>query len=195
MITTRLGPACGLLFIGLLFGGATSGVEALMPLELVGLVLFVPFAAYVAAVIRRAEPHGWLAATVFGAALVDVTIKLGSAAASLAAENTAEGSPIDTALHDMNSASFVLTMYPLALFTGGIALAGLMFGAVPRWLAWFAAVTAAALVVNGSFLDTESGPAFLLFLLWTVAASVTMLLGARRSRSRPEADLGLNPAH
>jgi hypothetical protein len=195
MIATRLGPVCGLLFVFLLFGGASSGVEALIPLELAGLILFVPFAAYVASLVRKADPDGWLAATVLGAAVVDVALKLGSAAASLAADNTVEGAPIDTALHDMNSASFILTMYPLALFTAGIALAGLTYGAVPRWLAWFAAATAAALVVNGSFLGAEFGPGFLLFLVWTVTASVTMLLGTRAGRSRSQTDLGVNPAH
>ena len=184
MFATRLGPACGLLYVVLLFGGASSGVEALIPLELAGLILFIPFAAYVASIIQRVDGHGWLGATVLGAALVDVTIKLGSAAASLAAENTVEGSPVDTALHDMNSASFILTMYPLALFTGAIALAGLSSGAVPRWLAWFAALTAVALAVNGSFLSAEFGPAFLLFLLWTVTASVTLLVRAPVGRVR-----------
>lgn len=178
MISNRVGAACGLLYAVLLFGSEAVGAKQV---AVAALVLFIPFAAYLAHVLREGA---WIANAVFGAAILDTAIKLGSGAASLAAENTVDGSPLDKALHDMNSASFILTMYPLALIAGGAAYVGLSTGALPRWLSWFAAVTAVALVVNGSFLDSEFGPAFVLFLAWVVIASVTMLVRPRAAAAR-----------
>jgi Domain of unknown function (DUF4386) len=177
MTLHRIGAGCGLLFAALLFGAEAIGAKQV---AVAALVLFVPFAAYLADVLREG---GWIATAVFGAALVDVTIKLGSGAAALAAENTAEGSALDTALHDMNNASFILTMYPLAVVAGGAAYVGLRTGALPRWLGWFGAAASAALVVNGSFLGSENGIGFVAFLAWVLAASVTMLVRTRTIRA------------
>ncbi len=55
-----------------------------------------------------------------------------------------------------------------------IAIVTLKRHALPRWLGWLAAVAAPLLIVNGMFLDAEFGPAFLLFLLWVLLASVVL---------------------
>jgi len=181
-MSARIGGGCGALFVLLLFGGSATGIEALMYAEIIGLVLFIPFLAYLTSVLRTAEGEGaWLAMTAFGAGLVDVAIKLGSAAPSLASENLVEGSALDNVLHDMNNASFILTMAPLGILTAAVATVVLATGVLPRWLGWLTALTSAALFANGAFLDAEFGPAFLLFLVWIVAVSVTLV---RRASGR-----------
>jgi len=42
-------------------------------------------------------------------------------------------------------------------------------------------ITAPACLVNGTFLDAEFGPAFLLFLLWVMLASIVLTLRAGRA--------------
>jgi hypothetical protein len=175
-IWPRLGAASGLLYVALLVGPSFVGGDAAGRIELVGILLLVPFLAYLWSVLRQAEGEGgWLAATVFGAGLVDLVIKLGSAAPSIAAEQVKEGSPLDTVLHDINDASFILSMLPLSVLTAAFAIVTLKTRVLPRWLGWMGALTAAALLVNGMFLEAEIGPAFLLFLLWTAVTSVVLV--------------------
>jgi steroid 5-alpha reductase family enzyme len=70
-------------------------------------------------------------------------------------------------------------LYPVTQATGIIAFRA---RALPRWLGVGAALTAAALAVNGAFLGTGSVPALVLFLLWTLLASVHLL---RRTWRKP----------
>ena len=174
-ILPRLGAASGALFVVLLFGLSSMGSDStgVIVLELIGLLLFIPFLGYLWSVLREAEgPGGWLATTAFGAGLVDVTIKLGSVAPGKAADNFGEATPIHKALEDVNSVSFIVTMLPLGVLMAAVAVITLKTRVLPGWLGWLAAVTAPLLLVNGMFLDAEFGPAFLLFLLWTLLASV-----------------------
>jgi hypothetical protein len=53
-------------------------------------------------------------------------------------------------------------------------------GVLPRWLAVGSAATAAALAVNGCFLGASFVPALLLFLAWTLVASVHLVRAAGR---------------
>ena len=191
-IMPRLGAASGALFVVLLFGPSSSGSDAaiITVLELIGLLVFIPFLGYLCSVLRAAEgPGGWLATTAFGAGLVDVTIKLGSLAPGKAADNYGDATAIHKALEDMNSVSFIATMLPLSVLMAAVAIVTLKTGALSRWLGWLAAVAAPLLLVNGMFLDAEFGPAFLLFLLWTLLASV--VLTVRPSGVRARAALAL----
>jgi hypothetical protein len=181
----RLGAACGILYVALVFGPSLVGGDSAARLELVGILLFIPFLAYLWSLLRQVEGEsGWLAGTVFGAGLVDLTIKLGSAAPSIAADELREGTPLDSALHDMNSASFMLSMLPLSVLTAAFAALTIKTQVLPRWLGWTAAITAAALLANGMALEAEFGPAFLLFLLWTVATSIVLLRQTRSGVNR-----------
>jgi hypothetical protein len=191
-ILPRLGAASGALFVVLLFGPSSSGNDAtiVIVLELIGLLLFIPFLGYLWSILREAEgPHGWLATTAFGAGLVDVTIKLGSLAPGKAAENFGDATATHQALEDMNSVAFIVTMLPLSILTAAAAVIILKTGVLPRALGWLAAITAPALLVNGMFLDAEFGPAFLLFMLWVLLASVvlTVRLSEVRMRVSPAA--------
>jgi hypothetical protein len=188
-IMPRLGAASGALFVVLLFGPSSSGSDStiVIVLELIGLLFFIPFLGYLWSVLREAEgPGGWLAITAFGAGLVDVTIKLGSLAPGKAADNFGDATAIHKALEDMNSVAFIATMLPLSVLMAAVAVIALTTGVLPRALGWLAAVTAPLLLVNGMFLDAEFGPAFLLFLLWTLLASV--VLSVRRTGVRSQAE-------
>jgi hypothetical protein len=189
-ILPRLGAACGGLFVVLLFGLSSTGSDSTIVLvgELIGLLLFIPFLGYLCSVLREAEgPGGWLATTAFGAGLVDVTIKLGSVAPANAADRFGDATATHQALDVMNSTAFIATMLPISVLMATVAIVIAKTRVLPRWLGWLAAVTAPLLLVNGMFLDAEFGPAFLLFLLWTLLASVVLTVrpGDVGSRSEP----------
>jgi Domain of unknown function (DUF4386) len=194
-IWPRLGAASGIFYVSLLFGPSLVGGEVAGRIELVGILFLVPFLAYLSSVLRQAEGEGgWLSATVFGAGLVDLAIKLGSAAPSVAAEQVKEGSPLDTVLHDINDASFILSMLPLSVLAAAFAIVTLKTGVLPRWLGWMGAITSLALFANGMALEAEFGPGFLVFLLWTIATSAVLV---RRAGAgvRPITEARPAPAH
>lgn len=181
----RLGAACGILYVVLLFGPSSTGIDSpvVLVLELISLLLFIPFLAYLWSVLRRSEGEGgWLSATVFGAGLVSITIKLGSIGPGLAAQQAGLNPQLHEALDKMNSVAYIATMLPLGVLMAAAAIVILRTRALPRWLGWMAALTAPALLVNGMFLDAEFGPAFLLFLLWTAITSVVLVLRAGEPR-------------
>lgn len=185
----RLGAVSGVLFVVLLFGPSSSGSDStiVLVLELIGLLLFIPFLGYLWSVLGEAEgPGGWLATTALAAGLVDVTLKLGSLAPGQAADNFGEATATHKALEDMNSVAFIATMLPLSVLMAAVAVVTLKTRVLPRWLGWLAAVTAPLLLVNGMFLDAEFGPAFLLFLLWTLLASVLLTVRPTGVRSQAE---------
>jgi hypothetical protein len=176
-ILPRLGAASGALFVVLLFGPSSSGSDStiVIVLELLGLLFFIPFLGYLWSVLRAAEgPGGWLSVTALGAGLVGVTMKLASIAPGWAARDFDDGTAIHKALDRMNETAFIAQMLPDGVMLAAIAILTLKRAALPSWLGWLAAVAAPLLLVNGMFLDAEFGPAFLLFLLWTLLASVAL---------------------
>jgi len=71
-ILPRLGAVCGILYVVLILVGNSvyeSGNETVgLPMELIGMLLFIPFLGYLYSLLRRAEGEdGWLSATAFGA--------------------------------------------------------------------------------------------------------------------------------
>jgi hypothetical protein len=189
-ILPRLGAVSGVLFVVLLFGPSLSGSDSqfVVALELLGLLLFIPFLGYLWSVLRATEgPGGWLSATALGAGLVGITMKLASIGPGWAARDFDDGTAIHKALDRMNEVAFVAQMLPDGVMLAAIAIVTLKTSALPCWLGWLAAVAAPLLVVNGMFLDAEFGPAFLLFLLWTLLASVVLTVrpSAVRSQAAP----------
>jgi hypothetical protein len=182
----RLGAASGMLFVALLLGGDSVPVGDSVGFspELFGLILFVPFLGYLFAVLRRAEGgDGWLSATAFGAGLVALAVKLASFAPFIAARKAGADTQIEGALIAMNDASFMLTLAPLGVMVAAASALIIRTGALPVWLGWAGAVTACALLVNSAFLNAEFGPAFLLFLLWTILTSAIMTRRASAGRT------------
>jgi hypothetical protein len=82
----------------------------------------------------------------------------------------------------MNNVAFIATMLPLGVLMAAVAVITLKTRVLPRWLGWLTAITAPLLLVNGMFRDAEFGPAFLLFLLWTLLASSSSPCGGAASR-------------
>jgi hypothetical protein len=182
-IWPRLGAVSGVLYVVLLMGSTSTGGDAriVIVLELIAILLFMPFLGYLYGVLRRAEGEGaWLSPTAFGAGLVDLTIKLGSIAPGFASHTEGLDPQLHQALEKMNSVAFIVTMLPLGVMMAAVAVVILKTRVLPLWLGLLAAITAPACLVNGMFLDAEFGPAFLLFLLWVICASTVLTLRASR---------------
>lgn len=185
----RLGAASGMLFVALLMGGEILPLADVVPWELFGLIAFVPFLGYLFAVLRRAEGgDGWLSATAFGAGLIALAVKLASFAPFIAARGA--GTQIEGALIAMNNASFMLTLAPLGVMLAAASALIIKTRCLPVWLGWAGALIAVALLVNSAFLDAEFGPAFVLFLLWTVVASAVMTRRAGKTSVEASSDTG-----
>lgn len=182
-IWPRLGAVSGVLYVALLMGSTSTGSDAqiVTVVELIAILLFLPFLGYLYSVLRRAEGEGaWLSATAFGAGLVDLTIKLGSIAPGFASRTEGLDPQLHQALEKMNSVAFIVTMLALGVMMAAVAIVILKTRVLPLWIGLLAAITAPACLVNGTFLDAEFGPAFLLFLLWVICASTVLTLRASR---------------
>jgi hypothetical protein len=183
----RLGAACGALFAIVLTVANGNGNHAFSgPRAVAGiaaLTLVLPFLAYLCSLLGRAEgANGWLASTALAAGITGITLKLASGVPELAMHraHVADGTPLHKALDAMASGATVLSLYPLAVFCAATAIVALRTHVLPRWLGAGAAITAAALAVNGCFLGTSAVPGLLLFALWTLATSLVLLRNTRR---------------
>jgi hypothetical protein len=182
----RIGAGCGAVFAVVLFVAAGDGssfntVRAVAAIA--AITLAVPFMAYLSSVLRRAEgPDGWLANTALVAGATGITLKLGSVVPELAIHriHAADGTALHDALNAMGGAATLLALYPLAVFAAATAIVALRTGALPRWLGVGAAVTAAALAVNAGFLGADFVPGLLVFILWSLLASVDLFRAAGR---------------
>jgi hypothetical protein len=189
-IWPRLGAVSGVLYVVLLMGSTSAGSDSqiVIVLELIAILLFLPFLGYLYSILRRAEGEGaWLSPTAFGAGLVDLTIKLGSIAPGFASRTEGLDPQLHQVLEKMNGVAFIVTMLPLGVMMAAVAIVILKTRVLPLWLGLLAAITAPACLVNGIFLDAEFGPAFLLFLLWVVMASIVLTLRAGRATAKATA--------
>jgi len=185
-ILPRLGAVCGILYVVLILVGNSvyeSGNETVgLPMELIGMLLFIPFLGYLYSLMRRAEGEdGWLSATAFGAGLVEFTIKLVSVIPAFAARTEGLSPQVHQALESMGNFAYIITMLPVGVMMAAVAIVILKTRVLPLWLGLLAAITAPACLVNGMFFDADFGPAFLLFLLWIALSSVVLTLRGRAS--------------
>ena len=178
-IMPRTGAGCGALFAVALTAASNGSADASYIAGFAALALFLPFLAYLCLVLREAEgEHGWLTMAALAAGTAGITIKLGSGAPEIAANHLANGI-VHNALQDIANVATVTSMYPLALMLGAVAVIVLRTRVLSRWLGYGAAVTAAALAVNAGFINATIVPAFLLFAVWTLAASAVLFVKAR----------------
>ena len=133
---------------------------------------------------RPRAPTARLAPTALATGIAGIVLKLSSGVPELAAHQAhlAPDTQLGAAVHAMGDGATLFSLYPLAVFCAATAIVAFRTRALPRWLAAGAAVTAAALAVNGAFLGAGSVPALLLFLLWTLVTSVYLL---RRTWRKP----------
>jgi hypothetical protein len=182
----RLGAASGIVFPIAMFLAVGNGSH-FTPWRAVAatwaLVLALPFLTYLCSLLRAAEGEGgWLSTLALVAGVSGVLLKLASHAPELAIhrDGIAKGTQLYKALDNTAGAATLMSLYPLAICCGAVAVIALRERVLPRWLGIFAAVTAAALAVNAGFVFAGFVPALLLFLLWTLATSIVLL---RRSPS------------
>jgi hypothetical protein len=173
-------------------GPGTGGYAGAF-LELIGLLAFVVFVAVLYDLLRRSErERTWLPAAALGAGLVSAAIKIGSAPPMLAAFSL--GHTIDPqlakALIEMNDYAFLLTWAVDAVLLGAVAASALRTGALPRWLAISAGVIAPLLLASLAGGNEAPPFAFLLALLWFVAAGVVLA----RADQAPSRAATLQPA-
>ena len=188
---SRLGAACGAIFAVVLFVAAGDGEAAFSAVRavagLAALALFIPFLAYVCSILRAADGRDrWLADAAFASGLVGIGLKIVSAIPALALHraHVADGTQLHKLFDGFDNGTTVIALYPLAIFCAATAAVALRTGALPRWLGVGAGVTAVALAVNGAFLEASFVPALLLFLLWNLVASVSLLYRMRGVSSR-----------
>jgi hypothetical protein len=177
----RLAAACGIIFPIAMFLAVGNG-DNFAPWRAVAatwaLVLFLPFLAYLCGLLRTATPNdAWLSTIALVAGTSGILLKLISHAPELAIhqDHLAKGTPLYKALDHTAGAATILCLYPLAIYAAAVAVLVLRERILPRWIGVFAAVTAAALAVNGSFVFAGFVPALLLFLLWTLVTAVVVL--------------------
>jgi hypothetical protein len=150
--------------------------------EVVGLLLFLPFAAMLGARLHAAGVAGeLLAPTARMAATVYVTISLapgmsaGATALWLAHHGTTDPAVL-TALNALRSLSYFVSLVAFALFLVTVGVAGTVTGRLPGWARWWAVVTGVALAASVPM--ATSGVTDLISLagvLWVVAISVALL--------------------
>jgi hypothetical protein len=182
----RLAATCGIVFPIAMFLAVGNGNNFAPWRAIVStwaLLLFLPFLAYLCSLLRTAAPDdGWLSSLALVAGTSGILLKLVSHAPELAIhqDHLAKGTPLYKALDHTAGAATVLCLYPLAICAAAVAVMALREQALPRWIGIFAAVTAAALAVNGAFVFASFVPALLLFRLWTLVTGVVVL---RRTRA------------
>ena len=184
----RVGAACGIVFpVGMFL---TAGSFGLRGIGLAAIVVFLPFLAYLCSLLRHAEEEGgWLAQTAFAAGLAGITLKVASIAPELANRryHIADGTPLHSGLQGIADVTTDVCLYPLGVMLAAAAVVIIRTRVLPHWLGYGAALTAAALVVNGAYnLYYDSGvvPALLLFLLWTLVCGVLLLRRTWRDPAR-----------
>lgn len=171
-----LAAASGVLYVVFLVLGEALPREVGIRFELVGHVLLLFFIGYLTTILSSERSVEWLARTALGAAAAATAVKLVSAAPFLVAYREPPGSEAARTLEPMSDALFIFTMIPLAAMTAAIGLAVIWTRTLSLWVGLSAALLSVALLVNGMFVDAAFGAAFILFLIWTVAVSVSLFV-------------------
>ncbi len=160
----------------------TSSLWISLYVELLGLLFFLVFAAYLYSVLSRAEGEfGWLSATVFASGIATVVIKLTDfpfAATAFARAADGFNPQILAILWDLANFAFFITLVTQAFLLGAAAIVILRAKALPAWLGWSAAVIAVILLGTLPVVFFNAIPVQLLPLLWVLVASIVLILRA-----------------
>lgn len=187
---SRPAAACGAVFAVVLFlaagdGGYSPGREVLATLAL---TLAIPFLCHVGHVLRREGSSALVDAAVF-AGVGGIVLKIASGAPEVARHEAhlTKGTATYDAFSKLADALTLTSLLPLAVFCVLTAVVALRTGALPAWLGVGAGITGAALAVNSAFVGATFMPAMLVFLLWSLVASIqqTRARSGRRAAVTP----------
>jgi hypothetical protein len=158
--------------------------NALYNVELWTFLALMVFSVVLYSRLRPAEPRIAVGARIAVAAcVISVAIKL----ASFSAVYALYSSPVQLdpgvarPLWIIGEYSFTVSMLVQALFLGAVAVSGLLFGGIPRWLAGTAGVIAVALAVGFTIGGNFNVAPTLAWMLWLLVASLTLFLRAPRA--------------
>jgi hypothetical protein len=92
-------------------------------------------------------------------------------------------------LKNIEEASFILTLLPLAVLLAAFAIVAIRSGGLPGWLGWIAAVISAAFLFGGLAESADLGGDWVLipmlagaFPFWIIATSVVLMRRAGAPR-------------
>lgn len=175
--TSRVGAATGIAYVlGVLsLNSVESASSVVLGAEVLALLLLVPFLAYLCSQVRDNDTSDWLVGTALGAGIVAIAVKLAGVLPAILVEQGDLAPAIAEALTRFGDVSFMVSMMPLGVFLAAIAAIILRSRVLPSWLGWSAAGIAPLLVANAFDLGSEFGPAFILFLLWTLISAIILL--------------------
>jgi hypothetical protein len=150
--------------------------------ELLALILLLVFGLVLYGRLRTAEPAaGAVAAAVLVGAVLDISLKIASFPALMVLYSRGgETDPATAyALSASNSYAFMFSLVGQAFMLGAVGVGGLLYGGIPRWLAASGGVVGVSLFVNAAA-NLSTGNEFfvseLLFLLWILVASITLMI-------------------
>lgn len=155
------------------------------------MILLLVFAIVIYGRLGSAEPApGAVATGVLVGGLLAVSVKIASfPAAMVLYSRGGENDPATAyALMAMNNYSFMFSLVGQAFMLGALGVGGLLYGGIPRWLAASGGVVGIALFVNASVNLSTGNTSFvgeLLFLLWVVVASITLMIRIGAPSSSP----------
>lgn len=174
----RLVGVAGIVFIiGLLAIPDTTTTDALGGLHLLVLsAALLPFLAGLANEVRAVAPRSAAPSMAIAAGATAIAVKVTTGAADWIAREEATDAGVAAALSRVGEVGFIVFLGPLGVALACVAFGIIRYGALPRWLGWAAVPVSAALAANSLALSAEFGPALLLFVLWTVVCSVTLLV-------------------
>ena len=155
---------------------ANPAAQAAIGIEFVAFTLWMAFIAYVCWRLRAA---GWVAAVALVGAVVEIAVKLGSAAPLIAGYSLRDQISHEQAaiLTQINKADFMVGLLPAGLFVLCAAIAALRTKELGRVLAWSGVLIGAGNIVTAAVIGVnlpESGfaPSFLLILVWELVISL-----------------------
>jgi hypothetical protein len=219
----RIGAATGATFVTCIFVGnvmATSGQSTSMHptgtevlrdaahaaasttatigllLEVCGFGLFIVFLGFLADLLRPRAPGSWTglaAGTAVVAGIVELAIKLGSAAPflTLALDRDQMDPEIARVLNDINGMAFLVSWLPLSVFLGGLAVALRGAGLVGRptmYVGLVSGVAGFAMALWGVQDPMSANPiALMVGMLWLLV--VTVRLTVKPGRTTETTDL------
>jgi hypothetical protein len=158
--------------------------NSLYHVELWAYLALMVFSIVLYSRLRAAEPQGAIAAMiVVGACIVSVAIKIGSfpAVYALYSSPVQLDPGVARALWVLGDFAFTVSMVVQALSLGAVAVSGLLFGGIPRWLSGTAGAIAVALVIGFVLGGNFPVAPTLAWMLWVLVASVALFIQAPRA--------------